>query len=217
MNTVKDIVIVGAGGLGREVLAAIEACNSEQKRWNVVGFLESNYDLIGSQVGGVPVFGQDQRLDDSVWFVCAIGDPRVRCRIAEELVARGRRFASIVHPDVRIYRSVRIGSGTVVMAGTQFTTDISVGCHVVIYINCGITHDVSIGDFCMIAGGCNLSGGAILETGVQLGTAASVLPRRRIGAWATIGAGSVVTKDIPAESIAFGVPCRVMEDPVMEK
>jgi sugar O-acyltransferase (sialic acid O-acetyltransferase NeuD family) len=211
MSTVKNIVIVGAGGLGREVLAAIEACNSEQKQWNVIGFLESNCNLIGSRVGGVPVFGKDQRLDSSVCFVCAIGDPRIRCRIAEEFTAKGRRFASIVHPDVRIPPSVRIRHGTVVMAGTQFTTDISIGSHVVIYINCGITHDVDIGDFCMIAGGCNLSGGVILETGVQLGTAASVLPRRRIGAWTTIGAGSVVTEDIPAESTAYGVPCRVVQ------
>jgi sugar O-acyltransferase (sialic acid O-acetyltransferase NeuD family) len=217
MSTVKDIVIVGAGGLGREVFATIEACNCEQKQWNVVGFLESDRNLIGSKVSGVMVFGKDQCLDDSVWFVCAIGDPRIRCRIAKEFAEQGRRFASILHPDVRIPRSIRIGDGTVVMAGTQFTTDVSIGSHVIIYINCGITHDVDIGDFCMIAGGCNLSGGVILETGVQLGTAASVLPRRRIGAWTTIGAGSVVAKDIPANCTAYGVPCRVTEGRIMEK
>ena len=217
MSTITDIVIVGAGGLGREVFAIIEACNSEQKQWNVVGFLESTSNLIGSKVSGVPVFGSDDGLDNSVWFVCAIGDSRIRCRIAQEFTNQGRRFASIVHPDVRIPHSVRIGAGTVVMAGTRFTTDISIGCHVIIYINCGITHDVEIGDFCTIATGCNLSGGVILETGVQLGTAASVLPRRRIGAWTTIGGGSVVTKDIAADCTAYGVPCRVIEDRVTEK
>lgn len=207
----KDIVIVGAGGLGREVLAAIEACNSAQKEWNVVGFLDSDRNLIGSEVRGLPVLGNDECLNHSVWFVCAIGDPRIRFRIAERFSGEGRRFASIVHPDVRVPHSVRLGGGTIVMAGTQFTTDVNIGSHVVIYVNCGITHDVHIGDCCIIAGGCNLSGGAVLETGVQLGTAASVLPRRRIGAWATIGAGSVVTRDIPAESTAYGVPCRVIQ------
>ena len=211
MSEVKDIVIVGAGGLGREVLAVIEACNSAQKKWNVVGFLDTPRDLVGLEVSGVPVLGNDDRLNDSVSLVCAIGNPRTRFRIAEEFSVKGRKFVSIVHPDVRIPRSVRMGAGTVVMAGTQFTADATIGSHVVIYINCGITHDVHIGDFCMIAGGCNLSGGAVLETGVQLGTAASILPRRRIGAWATIGAGSVVTKDIPPESTACGVPCRVIE------
>jgi|SRR5215472_18571 len=215
MKNVKHIAIVGAGGLGREVLAAIAACNEARKEWNVLGFLDSNRNLIGSEVGGVPVLGGDDWVpknhDDSVWFVCGIGDPKVRFRVAEEFRGQGRKFASIVHPGVRIPTSVRIGTGTVVMAGTQFTTDANVGSHVVVYINCGITHDVEIGDFCVIAAGCNLSGGAVLETGAQLGTAASVLPRRRIGAWTTIGAGSVVTEDIPADKIAAGIPCRVIQ------
>jgi sugar O-acyltransferase (sialic acid O-acetyltransferase NeuD family) len=215
VSNLKNITIVGAGGLGREVLAVIAACNTAREEWNVVGFLDSNRDLAGAEVHGVPVLGGDEschkNLDDSEWFVCAIGDPKIRLQIAERFSAHGRRFASIVHPDVRIPRSVRIGPGTIIMAGTQFTVDANIGSHVVIYVNCGITHDVEIGDFCMIAAGCNLAGGAILETGVQLGTAACVLPRRRVGAWTSIGAGSVVTDDIPAESTAVGVPCRVIQ------
>jgi sugar O-acyltransferase (sialic acid O-acetyltransferase NeuD family) len=215
MSNLKDIAIIGAGGLGREVLAAIAACNDAQKEWNVVGFLDSNPTLVGSEVGGVPVLGSDdwqpRNSDDSLWLVCAVGDPKARFRIAEKLSAQGRKFARIIHPDVRIPSSVQVGAGSVVMAGTRFTADVKIGSHVVIYLNCAITHDVEIADFCMIAAGCNLSGGAVLETGVQLGTAASVLPRRRIGAWTTIGAGSVVTDDIPAESVAVGVPCRVLQ------
>jgi sugar O-acyltransferase (sialic acid O-acetyltransferase NeuD family) len=215
MSNLKDIAIIGAGGLGREVLAAIAACNDTCKEWNVVGFLDSNRSLVGSKVGGVTILGSDdwrpRSSDDSLWFVCAVGDPKARFRIVEKLSAQGCKFATIVHPDVRVPSSVRIGAGTVVMAGTRFTTDVNIGCHVVVYLNCAITHDVEIGDFCMIAAGCNLSGGAVLETGVQLGTAASVLPRRRIGAWTTIGAGSVVTDDIPRESTAVGVPCRVLQ------
>jgi sugar O-acyltransferase (sialic acid O-acetyltransferase NeuD family) len=215
MSGLKDIVVVGAGGLGRETIAAIEACNMTRKEWNVLGFLDSNRNLAEMEVGGVPVLGSDEwcreNSRESIWFVCAIGDPKVRCRIAKKFSAMGCKFASILHPDVRIPRSVRIGAGTVVMAGTQFTTDAIVGSHVVIYLNCSITHDVEIGDFCMIASGCNLSGGAVLEAGVQFSTGASILPRRRIGAWAIIGAGSVVTDDVPANCTAVGIPCRVIK------
>jgi sugar O-acyltransferase (sialic acid O-acetyltransferase NeuD family) len=215
MSDLKDIVIVGAGGLGREIVAAIEACNATRKEWNVLGFLDSNRDLAELEVGGVPVLGSDewcqQNPRESVWFVCAIGDPKIRCQIAKKYSAMGCEFASIVHPDVRIPRSVQIGAGAVVMAGTQFTTDATVGSQAVIYLNCSITHDVEIGDFCMIAPGCNLSGGAVLEAGVQFGTGASILPGRRIGAWAIIGAGSVVTDDVPANCTAVGIPCRVIK------
>ncbi|HKT87317.1 MAG TPA: acetyltransferase [Candidatus Sulfotelmatobacter sp.] len=211
MSKLKDIVILGAGGLGREILALIEACNAEHEEWNVLGFLDSDPNLAGSAVSAYRVLGNDEwrgHSHDSVWFVCAIGDPRVRCEVAKRFSAMGCRFASLIHPDVEIPKSVQIGAGAVVMAGTRFTIDAKIGSHVVIYINCSITHDVEIADFCMIAPGCNLSGGAVLEEGVQLGTGVSILPRRRVGAWALVGAGSVVTRDIPANSTAVGVPCR---------
>lgn len=211
MSKLKDIVILGAGGLGREILALIEACNGKHEEWNVLGFLDADPNLSGSTVSGRRVLGNDdwhpQSLD-SVWFVCAIGDPRVRCQVVKKFSAMGCSFASLIHPDVAIPKSVRIGSGTVVMAGTRFTVDATIGSHVVVYINCSITHDVEIDDFCMLAPGSSLSGGAVLEQGVQLGTGVSVLPRRRIGEWAIVGAGSVVTRDIPANSTAVGVPCR---------
>jgi sugar O-acyltransferase (sialic acid O-acetyltransferase NeuD family) len=216
VSNLKDIVIVGAGGLGREVLAVIATCNAARKEWNVLGFLDSDRNLVGSKFGGVPVFGDDDWIHsnsvDSVWFVCAIGNPKIRSQIVERFSVRDCKFASIVHPDVRIPHSVRIGAGTVVMAGTQFTTDVNIGSHVVVYLNCAITHDVEIGSFCTIASACNLSGGAVLETGVQLGVGTNILPRRRIGAWSIIGAGGVVTDDIPACSIAVGVPCRVIKN-----
>ena len=215
MDHLKKIVIIGAGGLGREVLATVRACNAARNEWDVLGFLDSDPKLAGSKVGGAPVLGGDdwclRDKDRSVHYVCAIGNPKVRSRVVEKLSGMTGRFATIVHPEVRVPESVEIGVGTVVMAGTQFTADAKIGSHVVVYLNCSITHDVSIGDFCMIAPGCNLSGACCLETGVELGTGVSILPLRRIGAWAMIGAGSVVIDDIPADTIAAGVPCRVIK------
>jgi len=215
MDDVKKIVIIGAGGLGREVLATLRACNEARREWDVLGFLDPDPKFTGSKVGGIPVHGGDgwctTNSDPSVRYVCAIGNPRMRSRVVEKLSEMNCKFAAVVHPQVQVPESVQIGVGTVVMAGTQFTTDAKVGSHVVIYLNCSITHDVSIGDFCTIPPGCHLSGACSLETGVELGTGVSVLPRRRIGAWAVIGAGSVVIDDIPADSTAVGVPCRVIK------
>ena len=214
MDDLKKIVIVGAGGLGREVLATLRACNALRKEWDVLGFLDSDPKLTGSKAGGIPVLGGDDwcrsNNDTSVRYVCAIGNPRVRSQVVEKLLGMNCKFASILHPEVRVPESVEIGDGTVVMAGTQFTTDAKIGSHVVIYLNCSITHDVCIGNYCLIPPGCNLSGASRLETGVELGTGVSILPGRRVGAWAIIGAGSVVTDDIPANSTAVGVPCRVI-------
>jgi sugar O-acyltransferase (sialic acid O-acetyltransferase NeuD family) len=213
-NPVK-LVIVGAGGLGREVLATACACNEVRKQWNVLGFLDSNPHLAGREVAGLRVLGGDdwchKNKGDSLRFFCAIGNSEGRAQVVEKLSAMKCKFSSVVHPDVRIPESVEIGAGTVIMAGTQFTTDAKIGAHCIIYLNCSIAHDVDVEDFCLVPSGCNLSGGVVLETGVQLGTGVSILPGRRIGEWAKIGAGSVVTSDIPARSTAVGTPCRVIK------
>lgn len=215
MNDVLKLVIVGAGGLGREVLATAQACSEAGRGWEALGFLDSNRSLAGTNVGGAPVLGGDgwwrENRDPSVRFVCAIGDPEVRSKAIERLSSMDAAFASVIHPAVHVPDTVEIGVGSVIMAGTRFTTDAKVGAHVVMYLNCAVTHDVSVGDFCLIASGCNLSGGAVVETGAQLGSGVNVAPRRRIGAWAIVGAGSVVVKDIPANSTAVGNPCRVIE------
>jgi sugar O-acyltransferase (sialic acid O-acetyltransferase NeuD family) len=214
MNELTKIVIVGAGGLGREVLATVKARNAVRKEWDILGFLDSDRSLAGVEVGGVPVLGGDDwcrnHNDKSLRFICAIGNPKARSQVVEKLSAMNCEFTSVLHPNVQVPESVQVGVGTVIMAGTQFTTDASIGSHVVIYLNCSITHDVHVSDFCLIPSGCNLSGASILETGVELGTGVSVLPRRRIGAWAIIGAGSIVIDDIPANSTAVGTPCRVI-------
>ena len=216
MSELTTIVIVGAGGLGREVLATLRAGNAARQQWNVLGFLDSTARLASTEVSGVPVLGDDEwcrnNSDASLRFICAIGDPKVRCRVVNKLSAMNCKFASVVHPDVRIPDSVKIGDGTVIMAGTQFTTDVTIGSHVVVYVNCSITHDVRVGDFCVIPSGCTLSGESVLEEGVLMGAGVNVLPRKRIGAWAVIGAGSVVTRDIPGNTTAVGVPCRVIHE-----
>src|SRR3954466_14134040 len=152
MSDLKEIVIVGAGALGREIVAIIETCNTAHKEWAVLGFLDSDRNLAGAKICGIPVLGDDEwcrkNPRECIWFVCAIGDPTTRRQIAEKFSAMGCKSASILHPDVRIPRSVQIGAGTIVMAGTQFTTDVTIGAHVVLYLNCSITHDVEIGDFC---------------------------------------------------------------------
>jgi len=217
MNELKKIVIVGAGGLGREVLATARANDAVQKKWNILGFLDSDQSLAGTEVGGVPILGDDDwcrsNNDKSVRFVCAIGNPKVRSKAVEKLLAMNCQFASVLHPNVRVPDSVHVGVGSVIMAGTQFTTDAVIGSHVVVYLNCSITHDVRVGDFCLISPGCNLSGGSVLEAGVEVGTGVSILPRRRIGAWTIVGAGSIVIDDIPANCTAVGTPCRVIRQP----
>jgi len=80
-----------------------------------------------------------------------------------------------------------------------------------IHIGAMIGHESYIGNSSFIAHGCNLSGFTIIEDGVFLGAGVTTVPRIRIGKWSVIGAGCIVTRDIPPYSVAVGNPARVVK------
>jgi sugar O-acyltransferase (sialic acid O-acetyltransferase NeuD family) len=196
------ILIVGAGGLGREVLAVFEA-----RRQPVAGFLVDAGHRT-QPVHGIPVWD-----DTAIWqqrgdtqFVIAIGDGRIRARLAQTL--DGATFAGAVHPAATIGPHVAFGDGPMILGPANFTTDIAVGDHVLINPGCTIAHDCVIGSFVSLGPRVSLAGGAIVEEGANIGTGAVVAPRCRIGAWAVVGAGAVVIGDVAPGSTVAGVPAR---------
>lgn len=215
MSNISDLVIIGAGGLGREIFAVCDAANQETPRLNVLGFVDDNVNGdvpgTGRRVLGGLDWIQRNAGKNSMRFICGVGNTRSRKRLVQQCMQYGCIFSTVVHPDVVVPPDVAVGTGTVIMAGTRFTTNIRIGSHVVIYLNCSITHDVVIGDYSVVTSGCNLSGSVILEEGVHLGTGASVIEGRRLGAGCIIGAGSVVIRDILPAVTAAGVPCRVLK------
>ena len=149
MSRIIDLVIIGAGGLGREIFAVCEAANQESRRWNVVGFVDDRVNGEVPDCKAQVLGGQEwiRKNGSSVQFICGVGNTRARKRLVQACEQDGGRFSTVVHPDVIVPSTIEIGSGTVIMAGTRFTTQARIGSHTVIYLNCSITHDVVIGDY----------------------------------------------------------------------
>ncbi len=208
----QDIVIVGAGGFGREVLWLCEEANRENLRWNVLGFIDEDPVLRGATVCDRPVLGGldwfDNTVPRDVGVLFGIGSPTARKSLFERLAPAGVRFPGVVHPGVRRSRFVGIGEGTIVCAGNTITTQVTIGAMAIVNLGCTIGHDVVIGDFCTIAPGCSLSGYTRLGVGVEFGTGVRTVPGRSVGDWSVVGAGAVVTRDIPAGVTAVGVPAK---------
>jgi sugar O-acyltransferase (sialic acid O-acetyltransferase NeuD family) len=161
----------------------------------------------------LPVLGDFGWLDSrpaGLHVVCGVGSNATRRRFVARANDRGLPFATLVHPTVSRSRFVEIGEGSVVCAGTVLTVQIRVGAHVNLNLDCTVGHDAVLEDFCNLSPGVHVSGGVHLEEGVDVGTGAVILPGRRVGQGATLGAGAVVTSDIPALSVAVGVPARVV-------
>jgi acetyltransferase-like isoleucine patch superfamily enzyme len=70
-----------------------------------------------------------------------------------------------------------------------------------------VTHDSS--GKCISSLDITWTNAVVIENNVYIGAGAIILPGVRIGHHSIIGAGSVVTRDVPSECVAYGSPARV--------
>jgi sugar O-acyltransferase (sialic acid O-acetyltransferase NeuD family) len=208
----EKVVIIGAGGFGREVLDIFEEDNKKEKRWNILGFIDDNPEIQGKKIRGYPVLGGVE------WFltpeakgvktVVAIGDNKVRKKVVERAEAYGAEFCNIIHPSVIMTPHVKLGKGVIIAAGCILTNNITIGNHVIINLDVTIGHDTVIEDFVNLAPGVHINGNNRIEEGVFVGSGAVTIQNIKIGKWSIIGAGAVVVNDIPERVVAVGVPAK---------
>src|SRR5579872_3292775 len=106
----KDVVILGAGGLAREVAAVFRARNQAERAWNLLGFLDVDAARWGTELCGLPILGDDHwwKSRPSTHLICAIGNSRIRKRVTDSLAGAGARFCSVAHPSVEISPDVSV-------------------------------------------------------------------------------------------------------------
>lgn len=205
----KRLVVVGAGGHGREILDIVAAINAQRPAFDVVGVVDANDDPHGLLAKrGVGVVGEDVFGEDDMSYVPAIGDPNVRRAVAARAEGRGARPATVVHPTAILGPDLVAGEGLVVFPGVVVSTNIRIGRHVHVNVASTISHDCVLGDFVTLSPGCHVSGTVTLGDDVTLGVGAVVRQGITIGAGTFVGAGAVVVKDLPPGITAVGVPAR---------
>ena len=210
----QPLVILGAGGLGREVLVLLLQLNEAGANWDVRGFYDDQPPA-ALTVAGLPYLGTTHDLNQTLEplaVAVAVGSSAGRAAAVARLTSPQLTFPVLVHPAVRLarYQRVALGAGCIVQQGCILTCDLSLGRFVLLNLGCTIGHDAVLEDFCSLMPHANVGGAARLGAGVYLGTNATIIQGVQVGAGTTVGAGAVVVRELPAGVTAVGVPARVV-------
>jgi len=177
-----------------------------------IGFLDDNSRLVGKTILDLPVYGTLAQLCefDHDAVVIGIGDNATRARLFKFMLSSNERIANTIHPSAIIAPDVDLGKGVTICAGVVINTATVIGNNVVLNTGCTIDHHNLIDSHTHIGPGANLGGGTRTGEGALVGLGAAIVPGCSIGEWAVVGAGSVVTKDVAANTTVVGSPARVI-------
>ena len=216
MSSAKDLVIVGAGGLAREVALLVEDINQVRAEWNLLGFIDKLPSATGRKSGSWEIVGDDSYFaahQQPLHVVIAIGMPKVIAQIATQLRRYSHlTFPNLLHPSTVWRREqVHFGEGNIVLAGVSFTTDIDLQSFNVINPMCSIAHDSRIGSCNLISPGVNISGSVVIGDECMIGTGAKIVQGTIIHDRSQVGAGAVVLRNVEAGSTVVGVPAKPLQ------
>lgn len=209
----KDIVIIGAGGFGKEVAWLIEEINLEGKRWNLLGFIDDTLELQNKVINGYRVLGtieEYKNMSEEIYAIIGIGSGETRKKIAERL--SNKKFATLIHPNVKISKFSTVGIGSIIFSGGIVSVDSELGEHCVMNFNSIIGHDCKIGNFVTILTDVKISGNVKIEENVTIGTGASLIQNIKIGKNSMIGIGTAVIQNIKENCTALGVPAKIYKN-----
>lgn len=210
---VKDLIIIGVAGSGREVAEAIEDINSCGQTWNLLGFLDDDPQKQGQEYNNYPVLGPISSAAHypTCQFVLVLGSHRdleLTKRVAERLALDNSRFATIIHPSAKVSRSAEIAPGSVVMQNCLITANTKIGRHVLVMFGASIAHDCLVEDYVIVAPHAMISGSVHIREGCYIGANSTIIQRVEIGPWSCIGMSAAVFSTVPPYTTVTGNPAR---------
>jgi sugar O-acyltransferase (sialic acid O-acetyltransferase NeuD family) len=205
------LVVVGAGGFGRETLDVAEAMNRVAARWDIVGIVDdapSDLNLERLATRGVTYLGGLKDIPGGANVAIGVGSPSARRGLHEMITARGFNFATLIHPTAVLGSEVKVGGGAVICAGVSIGTNVSLGRHTHLNPHAVIGHDTIIGDHVSVNPNATVSGDCMVGDEVLIGAGAVVLNQLTVGLGAVIGGAACVVGDVPPRVTVVGVPAR---------
>ena len=210
------VVVVGAGGFGRETLDVIASINRDgtNPKFQVVGVLDdapSDINLKRLNSLGITYLGSiDGWLEtgDDALFVVGIGSPGARAAIAHRFELCGLKAATLVHPSVHLGSGVQLGEGAIICGGVNVSTNVRIGNHTQINPNATIGHDAVLHDYVSVNPAATISGDVTVGAAALIGAGAVILQGLEVGDESVVGASACVVRAVPAGATVKGVPAK---------
>lgn len=206
----RDIVVIGAGGFGRETIDTIRAINAVSPTWTLLGVVDdalspANADRL--EFLGVTYLGSLADLPAGVSVAVAVGAPAARAAIVARL-GRHVELPSLIHPSTTIGSAFRHGAGLITLAGVSIGTNVELGDHVHLNAHSVIGHDSRLSDYVSVNPNGTVSGDCYIGQKTLVGASATVLQGLTLGQSVTVGAAACVVRDVADDQLVKGVPAR---------
>lgn len=209
----KNLVIIGARGFGREVFDLAKNTQAFlDGEYKIKGFLDDKADALDSYNGYPPILGgvEDYEIKEDDVFVCALGTVQPKKHYAELILNKGGVFINLVDLQANVRSDISHLKGVLIFSFVFVSVDVTLSDFVSIQHFACLGHDAKVGQWSHMSSYSTITGFTVLEEEVMLQTAAKVVPKKTVGKGAMVGAGSLVVKNVkPGESV-FGSPARKM-------
>ncbi len=209
----KNLILIGAGGCGREVLQWAKDVNRASPRWKIKGFLDDNPNALDGKACDAKIIGTiaDYSPQDDDEFLCCLGTSATRERVFNTLQARGARFTTLAHPTAVVSDSCELGEGVILYPFALVSPNAKIGRGCIINMYSSVTHDCQLGEFCTISGHCDITGACVLGARVFMGSSSQITPGTQLGDDVWICAGSCVMTRARAGVKLLGVPAKIVK------
>lgn len=206
----KNLLIIGARGFGREVYNLFLACKAAGLKMDCKGFLDDKIDALDGYDNYPPIISsvEDYSIKAGDVFICALGDVIYKRKYSEYMLERNAEFISLIHPSVHVGLNTKIGKGCIIRAEASVSCDIQIGDFVSIMGYSILGHDARVGNYCHIGAHSFLGGFSMLEDQVTLHPNVKVMPHKKVGFNSIVGIGSTVMTNIKPNMTVFGSPAK---------
>lgn len=209
----KDLVIIGAGGFGRETLALVEEINEAAPTWNFLGFIDDGLDVETAEKATVlGCMEYLKQMNPKPYAVISIASAVVREKLVKQCEEAGVPFATLIHPTVRMKGNLcTVGEGSILCENVVLAVNSRVGKHCIMNMSCGLGHDTVIADYVSMMSETITGGDTYIGKGCYFGLRCTIINQINITENCTFGAAAVVVKDAIEPGTYVGLPARLIK------